>query len=99
MERTEITTGEIITCEAPFHTEQNVNLEGSNLDEMYVRMKDTIIERMTNFMKDDSGWKFSSIVKLVHTVHTVKYKPLKGSSYIPLPNFFENKKAIINLKK
>ena len=65
MERTEITTGKIIIRDAPFYTEQEVNLEGNNLDEMYVKMKDTIIERMTNFMKLGSGWRFRSIVKLV----------------------------------
>ena len=56
---------------------------------------DTIIERMTNFMKLCSGWRFRSIVKL--DVHTVKYTPLKGSSYIPLPKML-SKQAIINLK-
>ena len=56
-------------------------------------MKDTIIERMTNFMKLGSGWRFRSIVKLV--VHTVKYTPLKGSSYIPLPKYLQDK---INFK-
>jgi len=97
MERTEITTREIITYEAPFHTEQEVNLEGNDLEKMYVKMKDTIIERMTNFMKLGSGWRFRSIVKLV--VHTVKYTPLKVSSYIPLPKYLIAKNAIINFKK
>ena len=31
-------------------------------------------------------------------LHTVKYVPLGGSSYIPLPKFLAAKKAIINLK-
>ena len=31
-------------------------------------------------------------------LHTVKYVPLGGSSYVPLPNFLAPKKAIINLK-
>ena len=31
-------------------------------------------------------------------LHTVKYEPLGGSSYIPLPRFLAEKKAIINLK-
>ena len=30
--------------------------------------------------------------------HTVKYVPLCGSSYIPLPKFVASKKATINLK-
>ena len=31
-------------------------------------------------------------------LHIVKYEPLGGSSYIPLPGFLAAKKAIINLK-
>ena len=31
-------------------------------------------------------------------LHTVKYKPLGDSSYIPLPGILAAKKAIINLK-
>ena len=31
-------------------------------------------------------------------LHTVKYEPLGGSSYIPLPKFLAGKKAIINLR-
>ena len=31
-------------------------------------------------------------------LHTVKYVPLSGSSYIPLSKFLAAKKAIINLK-
>ena len=31
-------------------------------------------------------------------LHTVKYVPLDGSCYIPLPMFLAAKKAIINLK-
>ena len=30
--------------------------------------------------------------------HTVKYEPLDGSSYIPLPRFLAAKQAIINLR-
>ena len=31
-------------------------------------------------------------------LHTVKYEPLRGSFYIPLPAFLAAKKAIINLR-
>ena len=31
-------------------------------------------------------------------LHTVKYEPLEGCSYIPLPDFLAAKRAIINLK-
>ena len=31
-------------------------------------------------------------------IHTVKYKPLKGSTFIPLTDFIMRKKAVINLE-
>jgi len=43
-----------------------------------------------------SGWTFHSIVSL--DIHTVKYKPLRGGTYIPFPKFLASKKALINMK-
>ena len=43
-----------------------------------------------------SGWRFVAVQQL--DTHTVQYEPLKGSSYIPLPKYLADKKAIINLK-
>ena len=31
-------------------------------------------------------------------IHTVKYNPTGGSSYIPLPDWIKNKKAIVNIE-
>ena len=31
-------------------------------------------------------------------IHLVEYNPTKGSSYIPLPDWISNKKAIVNIK-
>ena len=31
-------------------------------------------------------------------IHTAEYNPTKGSSYIPLPDWISNKKAIVNIK-
>ena len=46
--------------------------------------------------RGQSGWRFRSIVSL--NVFTAEYKPLKGSSYIPLPSCLSSKKAIINMQ-
>jgi len=64
MERTEIKTGEVIVKDAAFHSEQEVNLEGTDIDEMYMKMKDRVIESLTVFQKAQSGWRFRSIVSL-----------------------------------
>jgi len=42
------------------------------------------------------GWTFHSIVAL--DIHTVRYEPLNGSSWVPLPKFLVSKKAIVNMK-
>ena len=60
-------------------------------------MMKTISERLATFQRSGSNWMFSSVVNL--DIHMVKYKPLKVSSYIPLPKALKCKTAIINLKK
>ena len=54
------------------------------------------MEFLAKFQRQGSNWKFSSVLSL--DLHTVKYEPLGGSSYIPLPDFLAAKKVIINLK-
>ena len=49
------------------------------------------------FVKNGSGWYFKEVLSL--ELHTVQYKLMKGSSFIPLPDFIVKKKAIIHLKK
>jgi len=82
--------------DAAFHSEQEVYLEGTDTDEIYMKMKDRVIENLTVFQRGQSGWKFRSIVSL--NVFTAEYKPLKGSSYITLPSCLASKKAIINMQ-
>ena len=59
-------------------------------------MKETVLETITKFQRQGSNWRFHSVLNL--DLHTVKYVPLGGSSYIPLPKFVAAKKAIIDLK-
>ena len=58
-------------------------------------MKETLFESLAKFRKQGSNWRFRAV--LILNLHTVKYEPLDGSSYIPLPCFLAAKKAIINL--
>ena len=90
MERTEIKTGE----DAAFHSEQEVYLEGTDTDEMYMKMKDRVIENLIVFQKSQSGCRFRSSLN----VFTAEYKPLKGSSYIPLPSCLLVKKQLLTCK-
>ena len=63
---------------------------------MFSKMKETVLESLAKFQRQGSNWRFNSVLSL--DLHTVKYEPLGGSSYIPLPAFLAAKKAIINLK-
>ena len=65
------------------------NRDEINLDKQFLQLG----ERIENFIQDGSGWKLSSLKTL--WLDIVQYKPLKGSSYIPLPDVLKHKKAII----
>lgn len=79
-----------------FHSSIEVNLEGTDVNKLYQIMVDHIMENIFTFQDRGSNWKFKSITSL--EIHTVKYEPLRGSSYIPLPKVLQSKKATINMK-
>ena len=84
----------------PFHSEIEINVEGTDENEIYITMTDTILERIANLINGSSGggsgWVFYKIIKL--ELHTVSYRPLRGNIWIPLPKELADKKAIINMK-
>ena len=96
MEKNNISTGEVITLKTAFNSKPEVNLEGTDVHDLYNTMADRVLEAMATFQRDGSNWTFKSIICL--EIHTVVYEPLKGNSYIPLPPKLAQKKAIINMK-
>ena len=96
MEKNNISTGEVIAHKAAFSSKPEVNLEGTDVDDLYNTMVDLVLETMAKYQRDGSNWTFKSIICL--EMHTVVYEPLKGNSYIPLPPKLAQKKAIINMK-
>ena len=84
----------------PFHSDIEVNVEGTDENDIYIIMTDTILERISNLINGSSGggsdWAFYKIIKL--ELHTVSYRPLRGNTWIPLPKELADKKAIINMK-
>ena len=54
-----------------------------------------MIEKLATFQSIGSGWRLHCIMQL--EFHTVRYNPVRGESYIPLPKELANKKAIINM--
>ena len=79
-----------------FHSNIEVNLDGTDEREIYDTMVERIIEKMATFQSKGSGWRFHSVIKL--ELHTIRYNPLRGETWVPLPKELADKKAIINMK-
>ena len=84
--------------EFAFHSKDlKLVLEGTDISELYNQMADEIEEEIQKVENaEGSGYTFVIVIKLV--LHTTKWEPLYGSSYIPLDPYLANKKAIINMK-
>jgi len=96
MERVDMKTGQVTRTDAPFVSRTEVNLAATDVTELYQNASDKIKESMACFQMTGSNWRFKAIERL--ELNTVVYKPLRGSSYIPLPKALANKKVIINMK-
>ena len=89
--------GEIIIQPFAFHSNIEVNLDGTDEEDLYITMTEKIIEKMAKLEQaSGSGWRLHSIIKF--ELHTVRYNPLRGETWVPLPKELANKKAIINPK-
>ena len=84
--------------EFAFHSKDlKLILMETDENEIYDEMVDEIEEEMHKAEDaEGSGWQFEKVIKLV--LHTTKWEPLYGSSYIPLDPYLANKKAIINMQ-
>ena len=96
MSRTDLKTGETEYTDAYFDSYYEINFQGVNVSDLYKTMTDKILDSFAKYQQRGSNWVFNHIEEL--QLNTVKYEPLSGSSYIPLPKALANKKAIINLK-
>ena len=79
-----------------FHSNIEINLDGTDEKELYDTMVERISEEIAKFMSKDSDVRFHSVIKL--ELHTADYVPLRGDTWISLPKELANKKAIINMK-
>ena len=81
---------------ADFHSDNEVNLDGTDEKELYDTMVERILEKIATFLATESEIRFHSIIQL--ELLTVSYKPLKGETWIPLPKELANKNTIIIMK-
>ena len=84
--------GEIIIKPFDFHSKMEINLEETDENELYGVMIDTIEEKTQKLEHaPETGWHFRSVINL--ELHTAEWVPLRGSSYIELPEYLKNKKS------
>ena len=76
MEKVDLKSGEVIAKEATFHCKKQVNLASTNSNELFSKIKETVLESLANFQRQGSNWRFRSVLSL--DLHTVKYVPLGG---------------------
>ncbi|XP_022807622.1 uncharacterized protein LOC111344644 [Stylophora pistillata] len=96
MSKTNIATGETVLKLAYFKSFMEIVFQETDREELYQKGVDKMMESLAKFQREGSGWVIHSIAGL--DLHTVKYTPLRGSSYIKLSPYLANKKAIINMK-
>ena len=53
MEKVDIKSGELIAKEAAFHSKTDVNLESTDSDELFSKMKETVLESLAKFKDKD----------------------------------------------
>ena len=74
-------------------------LQNHSFDEQaYKQLTDKVIEKVEKFTHQGSGW---SVYKLLEfRLKIAKHVPIKGSSYLELPEKYRNPKfRLINMKK
>ena len=81
---------------AYFFSGTHLNLESTNVDKLIKLCYERIEGHIEVYTEKGSGWYFKEVDKL--EIHTVEFNPTKGSSYINLPDWIKNKKAIVNIK-
>ena len=81
---------------AYFHSDMYINIASSDVKEILSEVFDTILEKTSIYLRRRSGWYFKEVLHL--KIHTVEFNPLRGSSYLPLPDWIMRKKAILNIQ-
>lgn len=79
-----------------FQTKMSTILNKDDLTSSYELKTGCIATKMEEFQEKDSGW---SLIKICHLeININRYKPLKGSQYLSLPQDIEKKHACVNIK-
>ena len=67
-----------------------------NFNLFFDSLHERIANNISEFEKKNSYWTIQNIFSLYMNVY--KFNPLRGSSYIDLPNDIQNQNAVVNVK-
>ena len=81
---------------AYFHSNIYINLKSTDVKEIMADAIRDIIQKLNIYQLNGSGWYFKEVIHL--EIHTFEFNPVKGSSYIPLPDWLMRKKAIVSIR-
>ena len=81
---------------AYYHSGTFNNIKSTIIDKILDLRIDTINGTIEAYKEAGSSWYFKEVVQL--EIHTVEFNPAKGSSYIKLPDWISDKKAIVNIQ-
>ena len=92
-----ISDGEIVEKSAYFNSKVQTIINNTEINEALQMSKQNLLNQISQWISEGSGWTIQSVDS--HYLNIVKYKPMKGSSYIQLPNELRNSaKGLINMK-
>ena len=91
---------EYVSVQLPYSTEDKLITykfkNTSSIENHLLKSTEIFVKSIEEFSDNGSGWTLATIRGFVLNVTT--YKPLRGKSYIPLPEYYKNKQCIINVQ-
>ena len=87
---------QVVTTSPYFRSRTYITLSGEGLSEHDLNeAMQKMYESLEKFMREGSGWYVKKVLKL--EMHTIVYKPLGGSSYLPLPKSLSASGSLLNI--
>ena len=87
----------MITKQAFFNSKALILLVEKDTDDILQDSTNQIVDKIGKWLSEGSGWTIESVDS--HYINIAQYKPLKGSSYMELPEELRNpKKGLVNIK-
>ena len=65
MSKKDLKTGEVIYCEPYFVSKVEIVFQNTNLEDLYLKMIEKILESLAIFQQSGSGWKFDGVRNLI----------------------------------